>query len=105
MQLVKGCEIAMHNGAVLARENSKLRVQLARKQAKQARPSRWVASNIGMTVERSEQQMMDDQLDVEVENGGEAGPSSAVKPTNQRDSWRVIWLSFPVAVSSQRMKP
>jgi hypothetical protein len=83
-QLLKGYEREMHKNAISEREIEKLRAQVNQTKQKQAKPSKWMDSEEGMTGEDNLQRMVDDQLGVDVENTGEAGQSLAANPTNKR---------------------
>ncbi|OQD72698.1 hypothetical protein PENANT_c225G09064 [Penicillium antarcticum] len=49
-QLVKGCQLAMHNATILAQENKELRAENEKKKRKNARSTRQIAIEGGLSV-------------------------------------------------------
>ena len=83
-QLIKGCEIAMHNGVLLSHEIEQLRAENSRQKRKRALPNKKIANKSGMNSEDAQQRIQQEINSMEAEIVAEAGPSSAANSANQR---------------------
>ena len=79
-QLVKGCQIAMQNAAILANENTQLRIVNNKRKRKREAKKLFIATGAALTAAEAAATIKPLEIvDNELEGGEEAGPSQPKK--------------------------
>jgi hypothetical protein len=83
-QLVKGCQIAMHNAVLLAHENKEVRAANQRQKKKQEKPRSYIAQGGVLTVEEGTRRAENREIE-QMGGGGGAGftPGGITKTTRR----------------------